>query len=163
MQRDIGRDVLLPPLFSSSSLHHAGCAALFLLLWQRGIIHLSNNLCKQLVHHSLALGRSFNKGAAPFLSQGSSVRPGDFALRFQVDLVPDKDEWHLLKAFHSHNLISHWSDILRDTEDKNLLYHWLFVHIDVFFADTRLEKKKVTVENRLYKKVNFLEALKLNR
>lgn len=58
---------------TSSSLYHTGCAALFLLLRQRGIIHLSNNLCEQLVHHSLALGRSFNKGAAPLLSQSSSI------------------------------------------------------------------------------------------
>lgn len=43
--------VLIP-----SSLNHAGCAALFLLLWQCGIIHLSDNLCEELIHHGLALG-----------------------------------------------------------------------------------------------------------
>lgn len=127
----IGMDVL-PTFFSSSSLHHAGCAALFLLLWQCRIIHLSNNLCKQLIHHSLALGRSFNKGAAPFLSQGSSIRPGDFALRFQVDLIPHKDQWHLLEALDSHDLISHWSDILWDREDMKMLYNILCAYLHIF-------------------------------
>lgn len=99
---------------TSSSLYYTGCAALLLLLRQCGIIHLSNDLREQLVHHSLALGRSFNKRAAPLLSQSSSVWPSDLTLRFQVNFVPDQDQWHLLEALHSHYLVSHWSDVLEE-------------------------------------------------
>lgn len=99
---------------TSSSLHHAGCAALLLLLRQRGIIHLSNDLCKQLVHHGLALGRRLDERASPLLGQSSPVRSGDLALGLQVDFVPNQDQWHLLKAFHSHYLVSHWSNVLKN-------------------------------------------------
>ena len=57
----------------SHSLHHTGSAALLLLLWQRGIVHLPDYLSEQLIHHGLALGRSLDEGAAPFLGQGPAV------------------------------------------------------------------------------------------
>lgn len=110
MQRKTEKAALVP----FSSLYHTGCAALLLLLGQRGIIHLADDLCKQLVHHSLAFGRSFYKRTAPFLSQSSSIWPGHLTLRFQVDFVSNQNQWHLLKALHSHYLVTHWSNVLED-------------------------------------------------
>lgn len=106
---------------TSSSLHHTGCATLLLFLWQCGIIHLTDNFCKQLVHHCLAFGRGLNKGAAPLLRQSSSVRSGHLAFRFKVDFVSNENQRHLLEALHSHYLVPHWSNVLEDKGEELFL------------------------------------------
>lgn len=103
---------------TSSSLHHAGCATLLLFLRQCGIIHLTDNFCKQLVHHCLAFGRGFNEGAAPLLCQSSSVRSGHLPFRFKVNFVANENQRHLLKALYSHYLVSHWSNVLEDKGEE---------------------------------------------
>ena len=115
---DFTKEDVTGPARTSSSLDHAGCAALFLLLRQRGVIHLSHDLCEQLVHHGLALSRGLDEGAAPLLSQSPAVCPGDLALGLQVDFVPNQDQRHLLEALHSHYLVPHRSDVLKDEEGK---------------------------------------------
>lgn len=120
----------------TSSLYHTGCAALFLLLWQRGIVHLSDYLGKQLVHHGLALSGRFNKRAAPLLSQSTPVWPGNLPLRFQVNFVPNQNQRYLLEALHPYYLVSHWPDVLKDEEGGE--HEWIplkiikLLHVGVF-------------------------------
>lgn len=100
-----------------TSLHHTRRATLLLFLRQSGIVHLPDNLSKELVHHGLAFSRGLNEGAAPLLRQGAAVGPGDLPLGFQVHLIAHQDEGNLLEAFHPDYLVTHRSDVLAGTDE----------------------------------------------
>ena len=77
-------------------LYIAGRTARVLLVRQRGVVHLPDDLGEQFVHHGLAFGRGLHEGAAPLLRQRLALARRHLPLVVQVHLVPHQDHRHSL-------------------------------------------------------------------